>query len=175
MLVLVVGAKGGVGTTSVALHLARAGKGIGLDLGDGQLAARLERATWTLADTALLVGAARRQQMVDQAVKRSVSLLWTPACVLVNDDVWEFIRSIVDRTLVVADGGIDPPEDVVQLADVTVIVSAGTEVAQFHTNRLKRRFPQAKVLTLDLGQSRNETREAARELAAQLLAGSVAS
>ena len=168
MLVLVVGAKGGVGTTSVAEHLARAGKGIGLDLADGQLAARLERTTWALADTAL-AGAARRQRMVDQVVKRSVSLLWTPTCVLVEEDVWEFVRSITDRALIVADGGIEPPEDVVQLADVTVIVGAETDVAQFHTNRLKRRLPQAKVLTLDLSQSRNETKEAARELATQLL------
>ena len=167
MLVLVVGAKGGVGTTSVALHLARAGKGVGLDLGDGQLAARLERATWTLTDTVL--SSARPQLIVDQTVRQKVSLLWTPVCTLVGDEVWNFVRSVADRTLVVADGGIEPLEGVVRLADVTVIVDAETKVAQFHTNRLKRRFPGARILVLDLSRSRNETKEAGRELAAQLL------
>lgn len=169
MLVLVMGAKGGVGTTSVAEHLARAGKGIGLDLADGQLAARLERPTWTLADAALR--SAQQQRIVDQAVKRKVSLLWTPVCAAlpnVNGAVWSFVNAVADRVTVVADGGIEPLDEISHLADVAVIVSAESDVAQFHTNRLKRRFPQAQVLTLDLNQSRAETRDAARELAAEL-------
>jgi len=170
MLVLVMGAKGGVGTTSVALHLARAAQGIGLDLTtDGQLAARLERPTWTLVDVALR--SAQQQRMVDQAVKRAVSLLWTPVCALSNisDEAWDFVRAVADRVLVVADGGIEPVGEVGCLADVAIIVSAaGSDVAQFHTQRLGRQFPNARVLELDLSQSRTETRDAARELAAEL-------
>ncbi|RLC78853.1 MAG: hypothetical protein DRJ03_24555 [Chloroflexi bacterium] len=170
MFVLVMGAKGGVGTTSVALHLARrAARGIGLDLtADGQLAARLSRPTWTLSDAALR--SAQQQRMVDQVVKQSVSLLWTPVCALPNISVaaWDFVRAVAARATVVADGGIEPLEEAARLADVTVIVSAESDVARYHAQRLGRRFPNAQVLELDLSQSRNETRDAARELAARL-------
>ncbi len=168
MFVLVMGAKGGVGATSVTLHLARQVGGIGLDLmADRQLSARLGRPTWTLADAALRSGL---QRMVDQVVKRRVSLLWTPVCALdsIGIKAWDFVRAVAARATVVADGGIEPLVEAVRLADVAVIVSADSDAARFHVQRLGRRFPNAHLLELDLSQSRNEARDAVRELAVEL-------
>lgn len=166
MLVLVIGAKGGVGTTTVALHLAREGNGVGLDLADGQLAARLERKTWSLARPTFAT-AAQRREAVDQVVKRRITLLWTPEVQLAGDTVWSFVGAVTDRIDVIADGGIEPVLEVDVLADVTVIVSTDDPVARYHEQRLKRRFPNASVVTLD-NSKRGEAKQAARELAEQI-------
>lgn len=165
MLTLVVGAKGGLGTTSLTLHLVRAARGVGLDLADGQLAARLDRAAWSLARPAF-VTAAQRREAIEHVVKRRVTLLWTTECHLVEDEVWGFVRAVADRTAVVADGGIQPPEEVAGLADAVIVVSGDTDVAQYHERRLRERFPEAVVVMLP--PTRRELRGAARELAQQV-------
>ena len=168
MLVLVMGAKGGLGTTSLARHLVQGMEGaVGLDVYDGQLAAQLERKTWSLAGLAFATST-QRQSAVDRIVKRSITLLWTPECRLAQNNVWSIVRAVADRTPVVADGGIEPLPEVADLADAMVIVSADDPVARYHQNRLKRQFPDAMVVTLDLGQSRHESRDAAPRLSGQL-------
>jgi hypothetical protein len=168
MLVLVVGAKGGVGTTSLARHLVQGMEGaVGLDLAGGQLAAQLERKTWSLAALAFATGT-RRQSAVDRIIKQCITLLWTPECRLAQNDVWSIVRAVADRTPVVADGGIEPLPEMADLADATVIVGSDNPVARYHENRLEQRFPDAVVVTLDLAQSRHESRDAAPELSEQL-------
>ncbi len=167
MLILIIGAKGGLGTTSLARHLAQVGNGVGLDLYDGQLAALLERKTWSLAGTARTTRQ-ERQRAIDQIANRRITLLWTPECNLAPDDVWHTVQDVANRAVVVADCGIEPLEAVVDLADVVIIVSKDNPVAQHHEGRLQGRFPDAVIVTLDLAQSRHESRDAARELAAQL-------
>ncbi|TET49280.1 MAG: hypothetical protein E3J64_09870 [Anaerolineales bacterium] len=165
MLVLVTGAKGGVGTTTMALHLARGEKVVALDLADGQLAARLERATWPLADAAILEGA-RRRQAVNNAVKRRVTLLWTPECAVAPDKAWSFVRAVADRGALIADGSVDPPTDVDDLVDVAVILSVDNPVGRYHQRRLADRYPGA--IVVDSPASRREARAAARDVAARI-------
>ena len=168
MLILLIGAKGGVGTSTLAKHLVQAlDGGVGLDLADGQLAALLDRRTWSLAGLALTTPT-ERQRSVDRIVKQCISLLWTPECNMVGNGVWDAVRAVADRTTVVADGGIEPLPAVGELAHVVAIVSADDPVAQYHEQQLQERFPQAGVVTLDLARSRNETRDAARTLAQQI-------
>ncbi|MCP3957254.1 MAG: hypothetical protein GY719_05325 [bacterium] len=170
MLILLIGAKGGVGTTSLARCLARDGRGVGLDLSDGQLAARLERRTWLLAG---LLFDRNARGAVDQIVKRRISLLWSPECKLDPDAVRGMVRAVADRSLVVADGGTEPVEGMAELADVVIVVTAkdatdedeasrtNALVAQYHVHRLKRRFPRAVVTPY--------SREVAQNLTEQLL------
>lgn len=168
MLILLIGAKGGLGTTSLALNLVRGQKGIGLDLYDGQLAVRLDRQAWSLARPAFAT-TGRRREAIEQIVKHRHTLLWTPACRLAGEDTWQFVRGVADRALVVADGGIRPPEDAADVADVILIASADHPVARYHERRLQDCFPQASVVTMDLAKARHETRETARAVAARWL------
>ncbi|MCP4542647.1 MAG: hypothetical protein GY832_36455 [Chloroflexi bacterium] len=168
MLILVVGAKGGVGTTSLALHLTRELKAIGLDAADGQLAAHLERKTWTLAGLAFSAGN-QRQNAIDRIVKQRISLLWTPECDLAGDSVWDIVQAIADRTTIIADGGITPLPQIAERANAILIASAwGNPVSAYHERKLKQQFPGASVVSLNLAQSRTVTRDTARELAANL-------
>jgi hypothetical protein len=168
MLVAVIGTKGGVGTTSLALHLAQAMNGVGLDAADGRLAALLERKTWTLAGVAFSVGR-QRQGAVDRIVRHRITLLWTPECNLGVDGAWSVVQAVADRAPVVADGGIDPLPQIVELANAILVVGARDDpVSQYHEERLVQQFPGASVVALDLARSRTETKDAARELAASL-------
>lgn len=175
MFILVIGAKGGVGTTSLAVNLARETSGVGLDLADGQLAAQLERKAWALSGLAFSAGQ-QRQRAIDRIVKHRISLLWTPECNLAGDAAWKVARAVADRSTLVADGGIgeDPAPQASGIADVIVIVTVKSEdgkdnpVARHHEARLQEQYPTAAVIRLDLNQSRNATRNAARELAAKL-------
>ena len=169
MLILAIGAKGGLGTTSLvlALALARAGDAVGLDLSDGQLAARLGREARLLSRPAF-ASKAQRRRAVDEVVKRRLTLLWTPECLLKPDAAWGFVRAVADRAVVVADGGIEPPEGIAALADEIVIVSAGPDeesgaadpVVVWHERRLRNRFPDVLTATND--------EESVRELAERL-------
>ncbi|MEE8392294.1 MAG: hypothetical protein V3S14_16070, partial [Anaerolineae bacterium] len=140
MLILVIGAKGGVGTTSLARHLAQAGNGIGLDLCDGQLSAFLEHKTWSLAGIAFATGQ-ERQRAIDRIVNRRISLLWTPECNLVPDSVWNTVRDVANRAVVVADCGTKPLGTIVDLADTVIVVSKDDPVAQYHEGHLQECFP----------------------------------
>jgi hypothetical protein len=112
----------------------------------------------------------QRQRAVDRVVKQRISLLWTPECNLAGESAWEIARAVADRSTLVADGGIgeDPTPQASGIADVIVIVGNSSNVSRYHEARLQERYPGAIVVGLDLNQSRHETRDAARELAAQL-------
>jgi hypothetical protein len=146
MLLLLVGAKGGVGTTAMALELARGAQGIGLDLADGQLAARLGRRTWALVGLAFSTPG-RRRVSVEWIIQRRATLLWTPECGLAAGRAWGIVRAVADRALVVADGGIEPPQGASEIADAVLVVTAGEDsaVVRYHVERLERRFPAALV------------------------------
>ena len=75
--ILVVGAKGGVGTTTVAHELTRVGKTLAVDAADGALAARLGRATWNLTHEIYAATGAWRAKLIEQALKKRVTLLFT--------------------------------------------------------------------------------------------------
>ena len=157
-MILVVGTKGGVGTTLVAQELIRATNALGVDLADGQLAARLGRTTWALGAEVYQVGARQRSTFIDDILRRSITLLWTPEC----GDIaatWAFVQALDQRRPVVMDGGLEPPANLDPLLSAVVIVTQDNDVARWHTTRLQARFPQAAVV---LG-----TREAAREWAAE--------
>ncbi len=148
MLILVIGAKGGVGATALAKELALGGNGVGLDLADGQLAAQLERTAWTLTRVVFSPPGQRRQAL-DDVVRRLITLLWMPECSLVIEDAVGFVRAVTDRVDVVADGGIEPLEEIAALADVVIVVSEDNPVAQHHERRWKDRFPDALVTQYD--------------------------
>lgn len=155
MLILVVGAKGGLGTTSLAVELSKAGRGIALDLTqDRQLATRLERVTWPLSRPTF-AGEGQRREALDTCLRRRVTLLWTPECALRSDDAWAFVSALADRTAVVADGGIEPPAEVDALAALTLVVTGDSPVAGWHTRRLKERYPNAVVTAGDEESIRN--------------------
>jgi hypothetical protein len=169
MLTVIVGAKGGVGTTSVTVSLARTGRAVGADLAAGQLAARLGRRTWPL-ERVVFALAGQQRQAVDAVVRRRPTLLWTPSCALEPERTVAFVRAVAARTGVVVDGGIDVPlatspqppwEELLNEADAVVIVTEEeSEVADYHVQRLKERFPRA-LSTLS-------TREATQRLTERL-------
>lgn len=158
-MILVIGAKGGVGTTSVAYELVRASQAIGLDRSDGQLLARLERTTWPLA-WLTYAAPAQRRKMVETIIQRRFSLMWSVECNVISDSAWAVVRDIANRRPVVIDGGIALLDDAAQWSEHIVIVSEDNEVARWHERRLLGRYPRASVI--------EGTREAARTLAAQL-------
>jgi hypothetical protein len=159
-MILVIGAKGSVGATTFAAELVGLADAIGLDLADGQLAGRLDRATWTLSPMAYATPAARRD-FVDRVVRRRMALLWTPECALSGDKVWSAVRDVDNRVPVIADAGIEPPPGAPAVARAVVIVTADLDVARWHTRRLQARFPGAIVV--------EATKEAALEVADRLL------
>ncbi len=158
-MILVIGAKGGVGTTTFAAELVCIADAIGLDLSDGQMAGRLDRATWALSPVAYATAAARRE-LIDTVVRRRIALLWTPDCALSNEDIWGAVRDIDNRVPVIADGGIEPPPGAQAAARAVVIVTADNDIARWHTRRLQARFPGAIVV--------EGTKEAAGDLADRL-------
>jgi hypothetical protein len=155
MLILAIGAKGGVGTTSLALALVKAGHGVAVDLADGQLAARLGRKTWTMKRLVFMLNG-RRQRAIEAIVEKRPTLLWSPECSLKPEGVVDLARGAADRLPVVVDGGIDYPnvavpqpplDDLADVADRVIIVTKeSSNVASYHEERLKRRFPGADSL-----------------------------
>lgn len=147
-MILVIGAKGGVGTTTVAAILVRALHGVGLDAADGTLAARLDRPAVSLAQVALLPRGPL-QDTVDRVVQKRLTLLWTPECSLLSGPVLEFVQAVDQRIEVVADGGIEPPPELANRpARVLVVSVPGNPVAQYHEKRLLAWLPGARVLHL---------------------------
>ena len=165
MIWLVVGAKGGVGTTALARELVRTGQTLAVDLADGELAAQLERPTWLLNYDLYNapVNGIWRSQLIEAALKRSITLMWRPDCG--DSEVqWSFVCDLANRRTLVLDGGITPPVGIDPLASQVVIVSQDNAVARWHETRLRVRYPEAQVV--DIG-----TRQAAREWAAKQFQG----
>jgi hypothetical protein len=165
MIWLVVGAKGGVGTTTLAREMVRSGQVLAVDLADGELATQLDRPTWLLSRDLYNapVGGVWRNQLIEAALKRSITLLWRPDCG--DTDVqWTFLRDLANRRPLVIDGGLIPPAGIDMLVNQVVIVSQDNAVARWHEARLRARYPEAQVKEIG-------TRQAAREVAAQLIQG----
>ncbi len=162
-MIYVIGTKGGVGTTTVAVELARAGSAVAVDLADGQFAARVERTTWPLAALAFVVATTRRAR-IEEIVQRRHTLLWSAECALAPDNTWSIIYDIAHRRPVVIDGGLAPVAAVVRQAEQYVIVTADNDVARWHERQLLQQMPRALVVF--------GLKEAARVLAAQLFPSS---
>jgi len=92
-MILVIGAKGGVGTTLVAHELVRASHAIGLDRSDGQLVARLERTTWPLG-WLTYAAPAQRRKMVETIIQRRFSLMWSVECNVTPESTWAIVRTL---------------------------------------------------------------------------------
>ena len=157
MIWLVVGAKGGVGTTTLAREMVRSAQALAVDLADGELAGRLERRTWALS-RALDSGGTWRSQLIEVALKSSVTLLWRPEYGD-SEILWSFVRDLANRRTVVIDGGLTPPAAIDGLAGQVMIVSQDNAVAHWHEEQLRARYPEAQVVIVG-------TRQAAREVAA---------
>lgn len=165
---LIVGAKGGVGTTLVAQELIRSGKTLAVDAADGMLAARLGRPTWNLTYEITAATGEWRATLIEQALKKRVTLLWMPANGAV-EAACEFVRDLARRGPVVIDGGLEPPGTVDALVaapaatQVVIVTQPDNSLAQWHVAHLQQRYPAALVSA--------GTRQAARELANQLFKG----
>ncbi len=150
MLILVVGVVGGAGATTLAEELLRHSTAVGLDAGDGQLAARRDRATYTLETLAF----ARRdtQQVIDRIVQQRPTLLWTPACRLHPEKIWRIVQAVADRIAVVVDGGLTPPPAVWELAQVQLAVTRSAEdaVTRWHSAQLRQAHPALRLVSGDL-------------------------
>lgn len=147
-MILVIGAKGGVGTTFIAQCVVRAIRGVGLDAADGSLAARLDRPALDLSHVALLPRAALIDT-IDHVVRRRTTLLWTPACSFLAAQVLGLVRAVDERAEVVADGGIEPPPELASVnGRVRVVIVSATDnpVATWHERRLLHQFPGAYVI-----------------------------
>ena len=81
MLILVVGAKGGIGTTTLAQYLCRQASAVPLDAADGTLALDMTGPGAPVLDLGLTAQwtVSRRGYAVEQAVETRQPLLWTPA------------------------------------------------------------------------------------------------
>lgn len=167
MLVAVMGAKGGLGTTTVALHLARAAKAVALDLSDGQLAARLERKTWAL-DQLAYSGAAQRRRSAARAIKHRATVLFTPECRVAPDKVSSFIQSLSDRANIVMDAGIEPIHYLDELIDHAIILTTDTAVARFHQRLLETRYPNHTIIDSPI--YRKEAKSIARHFVSTIFA-----
>jgi hypothetical protein len=144
-MILVMGAKGGVGTTRTALELIRTGNAIAVDLADGRLAAQLERATLHLA-TLGYASAFEQRLMVDEIIRKGTPLIWTETSPLVSAKIWPALSAIALRRPVVIDGGLEPPIDLKPWLQQVIIVSAATDLARQHEQHLVQIFPHAIVI-----------------------------
>ena len=163
---LIVGAKGGVGTTTVAQELIRAGKALAVDTADGSLAACLERATWPLSRDLYTATGTWRAALIEKALQKRITLLWTAeqAASTAADAPWEFVRDLARRGPVVIDGGIEPPTAVDTLiTQVVIVTQPDNSLARWHVAQLQQRYPAALVSA--------GSRQAARDLAGQLFKG----
>ncbi len=152
MLILVVGAKGGIGTTTLAQHLCWQANAVPLDAADGALACQMAGPGAPVLDLIRIVHwtADQRGRAVEQAVETRQPLLWTPACTVWRAPVMAFVWDVAVLGHVIADGGITPPPALVDIASLLLIVSADTPPAQWHERRLKQQWPQAHAVLGDL-------------------------
>ncbi|HOU12805.1 MAG TPA: hypothetical protein PKZ84_06785 [Anaerolineae bacterium] len=152
MLILVVGAKGGIGTTTLAQYLCRQASAVPLDAADGTLALDMTGPGAPVLDLGLTAQwtVSRRGYAVEQAVETRQPLLWTPACAVWRTPVMAFVWNATLLGNIIADGGTTPPPALVDAASLVLIVSADNPVAQWHERRLKQQWPQAHAVLGDL-------------------------
>ncbi len=152
MLILVVGAKGGLGATTLAQYLCRQANAVPLDAADGTLALQMAGPGAPVLDLSRIVHwtAAQRGCAVEQAVESHQPLLWSAACTVWQAPVMAFVWDAAALGHVIADGGTTPPSALVDIAGLILIVSADTPVAQWHERRLKQQWPQAHAVVGDL-------------------------
>ena len=152
MLILVVGAKGGIGTTTLAQHLCWQANAVPLDAADGALACQMAGPGAPVLDLIRIVHwtADQRGQAVEQAVETRQPLLWSAACTVWRAPVMAFVWDAAALGHVIADGGITPPPALVDVASLLLIVSADTPVAQWHERRLKQQWPKAHAVLGDI-------------------------
>lgn len=152
MLILVIGAKGGVGTTTLVQHLCRYAGAVPLDAADGKLAVEMTRPGAPVLDLSLTAQwtLSRRSYAVEQVVETAQPLLWTPACSVWHAPIVAFVHDIAVLGHIVTDGGLAPPAALVDVASFILIVSADNPVAQWHEQRLKQQWPQARAVVGDL-------------------------
>ena len=149
MLILTIGAKGGLGTTTLARHLGRYAGAVPLDAADGRLAAEAGATVLDLSAVPQWTPG-RRSRAAEHVIRTRQPLLWTPACRVWEAHVAAFVQEVATAAHVVADGGIAPPLPLVELAAVLLIVSADDPVAQWHEQRLKAQWPSARAVVGDL-------------------------
>ena len=169
MLILIVGAVGGAGCTTLAHELLKQGKRattVGLDMSDGTFSALIERRIYALDKVAF--SRLPKQQLVEMELRRRYTLLWTAACRLSAARVWAFVTTVAQRLDLIVDGGLAPPPGVWDLAAVQLVVNrAGDDpVARWHEQQLRQAHPEIRVVTGDL-------KAAGHALADQLLPNTV--
>jgi len=147
MIVLIVGAVGGAGTTTLATTLLRQGvPAMGLDLADGMLAARMERRVYPLEQAVFSRG--DRLVEIDRIVKNRPALVWTPGCATDPERVWSFVNDLAKRIPIIADGGVEPPAGIWGLTNYAFAVSRKDDfVAAWHEQRLRQVYPELHVVT----------------------------
>ena len=152
MLILVVGAKGGIGTTTLAQHLCWQANAVPLEAADGALACQMAGPGAPVLDLIRIVHwtADQRGRAVEQAVETRQPLLWSAACTVWRAPVMAFVWDAAALGHVIADGGITPPPALVDVASLLLIVSADTPVAQWHERRLKQQWPKAHAVLGDI-------------------------
>ena len=152
MLILVVGAKGGLGATTLAQNLCRQANAVPLDAADGALACQMAGPGAPVFDLIRIVQwtVDQRGHAVECAVETRQPLLWSAACNVWRAPVMAFVWDAAALGHVVADGGINPPPALVDIASLVLIVSADTPLAQWHERRLKQQWPQAHAVVGDL-------------------------
>ena len=152
MLILVVGAKGGLGATTLVQHLCRQANAIPLDAADGTLALQMAGPGAPVLDLIGIVQwtSDQRGHAVEYAVETRQPLLWSAACTVWRAPVMAFVWDTAALGHVIADGGTTPPPALVDLASLVLIVSADNPVAQWHEQRLKQQWPQAHAVVGDL-------------------------
>jgi len=152
MLILVVGAKGGLGATTLVQHLCRQANAVPLDAADGTLALQMAGPGAPVLDLIGIVQwtADQRGHAVEYAVETRQPLLWSAACTVWRAPVMAFVWDAAALGHVIADGGTTPPPALVDLASLVLIVSADNPVAQWHEHRLNQQWPQAHAVVGDL-------------------------
>jgi len=152
MIIVVIGAKGGLGTTTLVERLCRFGDCVALDAADGRLASLMAgpvRPALDLATTPQWT-AGRRALMAEEVARIRQPLLWTAACEVWCEQVSAFVHAVSTIGLIIADGGIDPTTSLVRLADLLLIVSNDSAPARWHEARLKATWPEARAIVGDL-------------------------
>ena len=141
MLILVVGAKGGTGTTTFVKTLVSSARLIGLDAADGALAGQLRRPRYALQDV-VGWGEQRLAEQARRLARQRPTLLWDVVC-----DVYpqppKLLQMVARLATVVIDGGIEPSPVLMKSADQALIISLDDPAALYHEACLKARWKEA--------------------------------